>query len=298
MAYVNFLEPHMPFTGPRDDQYSLDYVDLPANFDAVPGRNDHLKARMLHAAYRHNGFGGVALDTEAGWRRLIANYWGLVSQVDAAVGTILETLSACGLDENTVVVYTSDHGDMMGSHRLLAKTVMYEEAVTTPLLIKAPGLKPRRESYPVSQIDLAPTLVDLLGGVALGDVQGQSLRPLLETGRLPAPREVFIEWSGPDGGVSKLEKGETMPDYVAGLGSREELVKALRDPVRAVITPDRWKLCYSPWLGEHALYDLNDDQYELSNLYGAPGHQARVDDMKRRLAAWGVRSGDDVAAGI
>ena len=78
--------------------------------------------------------------TEADWRRMIANYWGLCSLVDTHVGTILQTLwRNPALADNTIVVYTSDHGDMMGSHRLIAKCVMFEEAVRVPLLVHLPG---------------------------------------------------------------------------------------------------------------------------------------------------------------
>ena len=298
IGYVNFLEPHMPFTGPRDDQYPLDFVDLPKNFADIPGESNPVKARMLHALYTREGFGGVSLDNEAGWRRLIANYWGLVSQVDAAVGTILETLHACGKADDTIIVYTSDHGDMMGSHQLLAKTVMYEEAATVPLLIKAPGLRPRVERQVVSQVDLVPTLLDMMGEEVPEELPGQSLAPLLGTGVAPGQRDVFIEWNGRDSGASKVESPKTIPEYLAKLASPEVLSRALRDPVRTVITADRWKLNHSPDMGEHELYDLNADPYERHNLYGQAAHADRVAAMRNRLTEWGRRCGDDAAAGI
>ncbi|HOZ46490.1 MAG TPA: sulfatase-like hydrolase/transferase [Candidatus Hydrogenedentes bacterium] len=297
-AYVNFLEPHMPFTGPRDGQYPLDYIDLPANYPHPPGDDAHLKARMLHAMYRHDGFGGVALDNEQGWRRITANYWGLVSQVDAAVGRILDALSRCGRAENTILVYTSDHGDMMASHQLLAKTVMYEEAVTVPLLLHVPGLNPHREAHIVSQIDLLPTLLDLIGAPIPEALEGQSLRGLIETGHAPACPDVFIQWNGADSGISALERGQRLPDYLGALGDPASLVAAPNDPVRTVITPDRWKLSYSPQLQQHTLYDLNADPGETRNLHPLAEHRGRIEDMIARLRAWGTAHGDSGAATI
>ena len=294
-ACVNFLEPHMPFTGPRDGQYDPGDIPLPGNFDHPPAAGSHLRNRMLHAGYRSEGYGGVSLDTEDGWRRIRANYWGLVSQVDAAVGRILDAVAACGRADDTIVVFTSDHGDMMGSHQLLAKTVMYEEAVTVPLLIHAPGLTPGRISAPVSQLDLVPTLLDLMNEPIPSGLQGQSLRAAMEGGRYE-PRDVVIEWDGTETGVSGIEGTAEFPDYLASLAPPDQLERALRDPLRTIITPDCWKLVYSPDLGQHALYDLNADPLELHDLCRDPEHQSRIKDMTRRLAAWGQRTGDPIAA--
>ncbi len=129
---VNFFEPHMPYFGPRDDQYDPADIPLPANFHDVPTEANPLKTRLYHAGYYANGHSGLPLRTEDDWRRLIANYWGLCSLVDTQFGRVLDTLARCGLMEDTIIIYTSDHGDMMGSHRLLAKCTQFEEAATVP----------------------------------------------------------------------------------------------------------------------------------------------------------------------
>ena len=152
--FINFFEPHMPFTGPRDNQYDPAAIPLPANFDALPGPDQPLKTRLFQRAYYEHGH-GLPLKTPADWQRMIANYWGLCSLVDTHVGTILNTLQECGVADNTIIVYTSDHGDMMGSHRLIAKCVMYEEAARVPLLVHLPGqTRERHIAAPVSQIDV------------------------------------------------------------------------------------------------------------------------------------------------
>ena len=279
VLYVNYLEPHMPFTGPYDQMYRPEEVTLPANFDTPPHPDEPLKCRHLRQRYAQ-GSGERDLSTEAGWRRLIANYWGLVSLVDESVGRILATLSECGLDERTLVVFTSDHGDMMGSHRLLAKTVMYQEAVRVPLLMRIPWLSatPGRMDAPVSQIDLVATLLDLLGQPVPG-TQGHSLGPLLEGRGGPAEDHVFIEWNGRDGEPEPRE------------GTAE---RASGSAIRGVISPDGWKLNLSA-ADKSELYHLAADPLETENLFYSGRHDAVIRHLSDRIRRWQEETGDGVS---
>ena len=151
---------------------------MPSNFADAPTAAQPLKARLMQEYYLRHGHSGLSLRTEAEWRRMIANYSGLCSLVDTHVGTILNTLDECGLADNTIVVFTSDHGDMMGSHRLLAKCVMYQEAVRVPLFIRLPGQRRGTHVHgPVSQIDVVPTLLDLLGQPIPGSCPARACAP-------------------------------------------------------------------------------------------------------------------------
>ncbi|MCD6360997.1 MAG: sulfatase-like hydrolase/transferase [Armatimonadetes bacterium] len=292
ILYVNFLEPHMPYHGPRDDMYDRSRVPLPDNFDAVPGPEQHLKSRLLAEHYRHAGPDGPMRDEEH-WRDLIARYWGLCSEVDTHAGAILDTLSECGLDENTIVVYTSDHGDMMGSHQLVAKCVMYEEAVRVPLLLRVPWLDadPERVETPVSHVDLVPTLLDLMGVGVPGHLQGRSWRPELRRGEMQA-RDVVIEWNGSDNGGIPLDE-QSYPDYLKPLASREEALEAITDPVRTIITPTGWKCTCSP-RGEHEMYNLREDPGETVNLMGERAVSMLARDLYDRLVQWQKQTGDHV----
>jgi len=296
VLFVNFLEPHMPFFGPRDEQYDPAGIPLPMDFENPPAADQHPKLRLFREHYRRAGCGGSApLDTEEAWRRLIARYWGLCSQVDTHVGTILATLEECGLDQNTVVVYTSDHGDMMGSHQLAAKCVMFEPAVRVPLLMRLPGqTEGRRVSGPVSQIDLPATLLDLLGCDAPDGQQGRSFRRLLEGARDGPDHDVFIEWNGPNCGLAADVVGKVeLPEHLAGHGTVAEAAAAIQDPVRAIVTRDGWKLCCSP-LGHHELYHLRDDPLETTNLARRDEHRPRMAELADRIRAWQHRTGDTV----
>ena len=293
--YVNFLEPHMPFFGPRDDQYDPAETPLPANFDAELDNGQPLKTRVFAEAYREYGHSGMTLQTREEWQRLIANYWGLCSLIDTHVGAIIDTLDACGLCDNTVVVFTSDHGDMMGSHRLLAKCVMFEEAVRVPLIIRLPGQdRGKRVSGPVSQIDLVPTLLDLLGQPVPEHLQGQSLREALENVYDACDRNVFIEWNGPNSGIIGEAKGEfRLPPRFSGVVSNDEVIDAVTDPVRTVITHDGWKLNCSP-RGEHELYNLTSDSGETHNLFGREEYGVVADRLVDLIRQWQKRTHDTV----
>jgi arylsulfatase A-like enzyme len=295
VLFVNFLEPHMPFTGPRDDQYGPDGVTLPANFGNPPTEEQHPKARLMYHSYYEKGHGGMPLKTEANWRRLIANYWGLCSLVDTHAGRIIDTLRECGLYEDTIIVYTSDHGDMMGSHRLLAKCLMFEEASTVPMMIKPAGrTEARRVKGPVSQIDLLPTLLDLMGGSIPGHVQGRSLKDLV-LGDSEPDRDVFIEWNGRDTGVSLRERvaGQESVSLPGGF-DEEKAIAAVADSVRTVVSQDGWKFNFSP-MGEHELYNLAQDPWETRNLAGVAAHKPLMRDLAERIRAWQGRTSDGIS---
>jgi arylsulfatase A-like enzyme len=289
VLYVNFLEPHMPFHSVRDHQYDPADVELPDNFHDKLGAGASLKARLGVARFQTKGFEGLPLTTEADWRRLIARYWGLCSLVDTHCGRVLEALAECRLEDRTIIVFTSDHGDMMGSHRLLAKGYMFEESARVPLLVRLPGQSRQRHiAGPVSQIDLVPTLLDLMGQGVGDHLEGKSLRACMEEGG-EAGDDVFIEWIPPEGGGGDIAGG--LPDYAGSLCTLEQARAAYGDSVRTIVTSDNWKLSFSA-AGEHQLFDLAGDPLEMSNLAGDASHAPRMRDLAGRIRAWQRRVGD------
>ena len=123
---VNFLEPHSPYTGPYNDLHSSVEAPVPPNYPGpMEGREPrHLAARR--EATLNQRAEGQDLRQRAGWERLNRNYAGLCSQVDQALSRILWALETSGQAHNTVIVFTSDHGEMMGAHSLTGKGVMFE----------------------------------------------------------------------------------------------------------------------------------------------------------------------------
>jgi arylsulfatase A-like enzyme len=282
--YVNFLEPHMPFTGPRDGTYDPASISLPDTWWAPPDPGLPLRHRLRRdhyaAANPH-----VATNDAPGWQDLVARYWGLVSLVDDYVGRILAHLEALGLADRTVVVYSTDHGDMMGEHRLVAKGVQFEGASRVPLIFRIPGLAPRRLRTPVSQVDVTPTLLDALGLPAPSHVQGESLLPLLRGGDTgPDEAEVIFEWSGARDGQS------ADGTRFAGVDAAGQRAIAAQ---QRTIRRGRWKLTVDE-AGDHELYDLVADPAETRNRLYRPDEDAgrAAVDLWERLRAWQRRTGD------
>lgn len=293
---VNFFEPHMPYFSPRDNQYDPADIPLPPNFMDLPGEENPLKTRLYYLGYRDGGHSGLPLKTEADWRRMIANYWGLCSLVDTHLGRILRTLEENGLAEDTIVIYTSDHGDMMGAHHLLAKCTQFEEAATVPLLVRVPGVADdgRHVAEPVSQIDVVPTILDAMGQPVPEGLQGYSLMPFLRGEEPSLPEgDVVVEWQGYNNGFGDVIGQPSILPVWRETATEEEIVTALGDPVRTVITPEGWKLNWSS-IGEDELYNLTEDPYETRNLYAEPGHEEVIADLKDRIRRWQARTGDTV----
>lgn len=286
MLYVNFLEPHMPFYGPLDDEHNPAEIDLPPNFDNIPGENDPLRYRLFQQRYYEGGFHDLPLKTETDWRRMIANYWGLVTQVDHSVGGILNSLENLGLAENTIVVYTSDHGDMMGSHRLLAKTVMYEESAKVPWLMRIP--KQHTKQVPVknavSHIDLVPTLLDAMNSNAHVGLPGKSLIPRLK-GEQKEPEDVFIQWNP--------GSGFTVPPELSKIYGLDKIREIANASIRTIVSTDGWKL--SLCKGDKSqLFNLKNDPFETKNLFYMTEYQTVISQLTAKIHTWQESVGDEI----
>jgi arylsulfatase A-like enzyme len=189
-------------------------------------------------------------------------------------------LENLGLADNTIVVHTSDHGDMMGSHRMIAKQVMFQEAVQVPWLMRVPqlGRKQRQMRGPASHIHLVPTLLDLLGKPVNDQLPGRSLAPWFKGGP-PAEDHAFIEWNmktvGADGKPPDAEDGPQITS-------------------RAVVAPDGWKLSLN--IGDKSqLFNLAKDPYEKKNLYKSGQHDDVVARLRDKIHVW-QKSVNDTAA--
>ena len=287
ILYVSIFEPHQPYFGPRDNQYDPAQITLPPNFANVPTEEQALKTRVLYHIYEEEGFGGVPLKTEQDWRQMTAKYWGLCSLVDTHVGTILQTLKECDLADNTIVVFTSDHGEMMGSHRLRGKGLMFEESVRVPLMIRLPGEAGKRVKGPVGHVDLMPTVLDLMDQQIPDHLQGKSLRLLIRQSGTPSQdQDVFVEWRG------EIPM-EFIPEALRETVSIADAEASFNDSVRSIVTPDGWKFNCSP-LGEHELYNLLDDPIETRNLARNPQYRSLIRDLTARIRNWQEETGDTV----
>lgn len=141
---------------------------------------DPLPSALRQFAERHADW------TERQWREYLWVYYRLVEIADAEMGRVLAALDQTGRTADTVVVFTSDHGEMMGSHQMVTKQKLYEEAATVPLIVTTPGGDGRVDSqHFASGLDILPTMLDYAGIAAPPSLQGRSLRPLVEGKTIP-----------------------------------------------------------------------------------------------------------------
>jgi arylsulfatase A-like enzyme len=282
ILYVSFLAPHMPFTGPFNalydpEQYSPYDLYLPSNMNAMPGTDDPLRYRLLAAQMKRDPMA---------WRKLTANYWGLITEIDLAVGSILKQLEDLDLAKKTLVVFTTDHGEMMGSHQLSEKSVMYQEAIRVPLLMRAPWMSRKGQvvAEQTSDIDLVPTVLDLLGKPKPQNLPGRSLRQVVNG--LRKAEDIFVEWN-PD---SRLPLDHNAPDSIPGI-TKEERERVAYASMRTVITPDGWKLN----LCDHdksQLFNLQKDPGEKSNLFYSGSHRSIIQTLTGKVHRWQAATAD------
>lgn len=196
---------------------------------------------------------------------MISNYYGLVKEIDDWVGEILATLDKHGLTENTLVIFTSDHGEMLGAHGLREKNIFYEESSHIPLMLRFPGeiqAETKVDGY-VSLVDLFATILDYLK-VGNYKSDGTSLRDLIEGKKTKHGEYVVTEWN---------YRGDVSPNYM--------------------VVKDGWKLMI-PYSKSskviNAMYDLNSDPYEMNNLLGSnpkkKSYEKKAEELRKCLLEW------------
>ena len=260
---LSFYGPHLSITPPQpwDQMYPRDQVPLPGNL------NDDLSTKPVRNQQRNQHWMRKQWSDDD-YRDIIARYYGYVSYLDKWIGEVLDTLDEQGLADNTIVVFTSDHGEMIGSHGFIYKgAYMYDEVQRVPLVVRMPGVVQAglQSEALSSSVDVLPTLLAMMGLPAPGGVQGRSFLPLL-TGASPSYRDaVFTEMNS------------------AGLG-----IAMMRD--------DHLKLCYN-WKPRQVdeLYDMQTDALELTNLAEEPAHARTAGQMCDEVLAWMRETGDPLA---
>ena len=228
--FVSFVCPHFPLVAPPEffNLYDLNKLPMPRlrNPADFP---DHPVLRKLREVQNYDDH----FRDEEHVRIALAAYYGMVSFLDDNIGRVLKTLGETGLDEETLVVYTSDHGDNLGARTFWGKSNMYEEAVGVPLIIKGPGIPVgRRVTTPVSLVDVYPTIIEAVGEEStLGErkLPGTSLLRLLNGEG--ADRTVFSEYHavGSMTGIFMVRFGRYK--YVHYEGYRPQLFDLEADPM-------------------------------------------------------------------
>ncbi len=193
--------------------------------------------------------------TDLQWLQYLWIYYRLVESSDGLIGRVLDVLDQTGLSSNTIVVFTSDHGEMMGSHQMVTKQKLYEESVAVPLIIAPPDAAPGVDrQHLISGLDLMPTFLDYAGIAAPASLEGRSLRPVVE-GKAAAWREFVV--------------AETM------------------EPEARMIRTARYKyICFGAGENREQFFDEERDPGELHNLINHAELASEVDRHRTLLKEW------------
>jgi len=256
---ISIDPPHPPMlvSEPYYSMYPPDSIPVP----------DSINDPRTNSPYRpKKGEEGGAYRNPTNIRQMTSIYYGMVAEVDEWVGKLLQRLDELELAENTLVIFTSDHGEMLGDHGMHSKNIFYEGSVHVPLILRLPGVIPASTvvNAPASQLDLFATILDYCGQPGHAS-EGSSLRPLIEGKESGAGRVAVSEWPT-----------QTLPGFMLSDG--------------------RWKLLFgrsadAPSLD--ALYDLKNDPHELNNLIGSnpdkEHYRAEATRLKGLLIEWLTR---------
>jgi choline-sulfatase len=243
---VSFMHPHDPYQAPREfwNWYEGVEIDAPQDDGNPIAARDMFGQRM----YRLYDRGEIPVDVHQVLRARRA-YYGMLSYCDSLLGRLLDRLDMLGLSNDTVVVVTSDHGDMLGERGLWYKMVFFERAIRVPMVFAGPGIPAgKRVADPVSHLDLMPSLTAIGGEESAGD--GRNLLPLLQAS--DGQREVVGQFMGE--------------------GYDHPLIMLRRE---------RWKFIHSEAEGSF-LYDLAADPMERKNIADSEQGHALRGEVRRR----------------
>ncbi|MFT7032689.1 MAG: iduronate 2-sulfatase [Cyclobacteriaceae bacterium] len=243
---VGFVRPHVPFVAPKSyfNPYPHQDVNLP---EKVAGDWDDIPKRGINYVTSVNG-----QMNEEQEKKAVAAYYASVAYMDAQVGKVLNTLEEEGLSDNTIVIFTSDHGFHLGEHRFWMKVSLHEESARVPLIIKVPGKKAAVCNSFAELLDLYPTVAELAGLKTSGNLQGKSLAKTLDK---PKHKVRDMAFSVTQGGKTFLLR----TDDWAYIQYDEDASAGIE------------------------LFDMNKDPKQYTNLAENPKYAKVVSDFQKKL---------------
>jgi len=256
-AVLSFFGPHLPVCPPKpwDTMYSLDRIDLPANHHAS------LEGKPLRQRSSDRNFVRPRWSQEQ-FKDYIRRYWGYVSYIDRQIQSVLDALKANGQEDNTIVVFTSDHGDMVGEHGSIYKMTHtgYDTLMKVPCMIRWPErIRPGQvNSSLASSVDLMPTLLDLAGVPVPVGVDGRSMKSVLLGQGSESRDEIFLD---------------VMNRGVMVRGGQWKYVL-------------NWRQIHPSGRERDELYNLDEDPQEMRNLAYMAEQKPRVIGMQQRILRW------------
>lgn len=287
-AHVSFLRPHPPFIVPEPyaSMVSPDHVPEPKTTDdPVHPLTGHLLA-TLDKSYSIAGASGPITDwAAADIRQIRATYYGMIAEVDAQLGRVVEALETAGCWDNTLIILTSDHGEMLGDYRLFGKGAFYDASYHIPLVIR----DPRSDSHGqvieafTESVDIKPTILDWLGADMPQHLDGRSLMPFLR-GEPPDRWREAAHWEFDfrDVATGRAQSALGLDLDACNLAVRRE---------------GRWKYVHFGGLPP-LLFDLESEEGEARDLADDPDHQSVRLEMAEKLLCWRARHLDRTLTNI
>ena len=290
-AHLSLLRPHPPFIVPEpyNTMFSPDEVDgfrraaTVAEEAAVHPLVQFALASTPLASFIPGASGLVADLGEAEFRQIKATYFGMIAEVDAQLGRVFAAVRAAGAWDNTLVVFMSDHAELMGDHHLLGKGGYHDQSQHVPLIIRSPsaGIRGNTVESITEHVDLYPTLLEIIGAAPAQVGDGRSLAPFLN-GIEPTGWRDAAHWEFDFRDVS----GQTA-EMALGLNSTELNLTVIRTA--------RWKYVHFATLPP-LLFDLEADPDNLRNLANERAHAAVRIEMAERLLSWRTKHLDQSLA--
>ncbi len=264
---VGFFRPHTPYVSPESyfQKYPTDKMPV------VPGTVYDQKGVPPASLMSYKKEQDKLTDDLR--RQALQAYFASITFMDAQAGKVLDALDRLGLSDNTIVVFTSDHGYHTGEHGLWQKQSLFEESTRVPLIVAAPGVKPGTARSPVGMVDIFPTLAELTGTKTPANIQGQSLVPMLKD---PAAK-------GRGWALSQVVRGGGIKRAPGASAATGDNVKRF---MGYTLRTDRWR--YTEWdEGKQGrqLYDHDKDPKEQTNLAEDPAFAATVAELSTQLRA-------------
>lgn len=258
-AFCSFVDPHHPFDppAPYDTMYDPDRLAVPVRRDGeLKDKPPHFqKARTGH------GMGNEKYDyrklSDHDWGCVKSAYYGMISLVDKNIGRILDAIEKKGIENDTLILFTNDHGEMLGDHGLLFKgPYLYDCLIKAPMIIKWPGVVPKGSRYSqiTEHVDIMPTILEYAGIRPPYGVQGTSMAPILRGDKGAGKEYAMTEFNCYDWGLS---------------------IKTL--------TGKDYKLTYYAGEAYGELYDRTKDPEEFTNLWEDEAYSEIKENMIRRL---------------
>jgi arylsulfatase A-like enzyme len=282
LLVMSFLNPHNICQWARGEELPDGEIGNPTSIDqlpplranALPSKNETEFMTMMRKSIQENPVFPVGNFSDQKWREYIWSYYRLVEKVDAEIGKVLNLMRQKGLDKNTLIVFTSDHGDLQGAHRWNQKTVFYEEASKVPFIMSFNNGKQLNTDVLVqSGIDILPTICDFAGITTPISATGKSLAKAF-TAIQQLPNRDFVVVA------DKLSQGA---------------------PVNGVkINPEGRMLRnkqFKYWIYNHeskseVLYDIVNDPGEMINLIDDPNYTSALKNCRAQLLSWAKENKD------